>query len=122
VTKLNHSTDNPAPLEAFGDGCYNTVVRFLKVFLLRDNKHLPASYESVYNACRTVVTVSGKGDGLYDNLRMSLEKCAGELGKELLNEKRRGVKWVVAFNEICAWFGAKVVSVVACPRFEVLMK
>lgn len=107
-------TDKPLPpykLDEFADQCLNTVDSFLRAFLVRDNKLLPASYEAVYQACRTVVVSAGRGEALYSRLKQTLEKCVRDLSKELLAGNEKGVRWIVPFNEVCVWFERRVVSV-----------
>jgi hypothetical protein len=47
---------------------------------------------------------------LYDQVRMQLERCVGELAQDLGDKKEKGVQWIVPFNEVCAWFEGRVVS------------
>lgn len=97
-------------MDEFADRCYDTVDSFLRAFLVRDNKTLPATYEAVYQACRIVVLNAGKGEALYNKLKQTIEKCVRDLAKELLGERQKGVKWIAPFIEICVWFEGRVVS------------
>ncbi|OCH94183.1 Cullin-domain-containing protein [Obba rivulosa] len=64
---------------------------------------LPATYEQVYRACRTVVCVYGQGDTLFETVKLELEKCVNNLANGLLQDKR-----LDAFIETCAWFEKQI--------------
>jgi len=70
-----------------------------------------SSYENVFTACRMIVSTTKNSGDLYDQVRMQLERCVGELAQDLGDKKEKGVQWVKPFNEICAWFEGRVVSV-----------
>lgn len=55
-------------------------------------------------------TTKNSGD-LYDQVKMQLERCVGELAQDLGDKKEKGVQWIKPFNEICEWFEGRVVSV-----------
>ncbi|KAI0727582.1 Cullin-4B [Fomitopsis betulina] len=88
-----------------GDKDFGLVTRSVRVLL---NKHgsepIPAAYEYIYRACRSVVDVYNRGEGLYETVKLELEKCVGSLAKELLQDKAGEVEWLLKFNETCAWF------------------
>lgn len=72
--------------------------------LLRDN------YETIYTACRAVVTAAHLGEGLYVHVKQEFERCVGTLARSLIDEGRQGVQWLVSFNDTCKWFEQQVVS------------
>ena len=74
----------------------------------RDN--LPVAYEYIYRACRSVVDVYNRGEGLCETLKLELEKCVGSLAKELMQAKAGEVEWLLTFNETCAWFEKQTVG------------
>ncbi|KZT68852.1 Cullin-domain-containing protein [Daedalea quercina L-15889] len=98
-TPIKPSTGGP------GDKDFALATRSVRVLLDKhDRDGLPVAYEYVYRACRSVVDVYNRGEGLYENVRLELEKCVGTLAKELLQVKAEEVEWLVSFNETCAWF------------------
>ena len=58
-----------------------------------------------------MVSVTKDSGDLYDQVKMQLERCVGELAQELGDRKEKGVQWIKPFNETCAWFEERVVSV-----------
>ena len=81
------------------------------MLLKRDSDEtLPSPYEGIYAACRYVVTVSGKGEGLYDTLRLELEQSVGRLANDLTATAEKGMNWIATFVKTCQWFERRVVS------------
>ena len=78
--------------------------------LLDAKSKLPATYAAIYSACRAVVCEAKRGEGLYDNLKLSLEQCAGRIATYLLSLDAPPVEWLVPFVEQCEWFAKQVVS------------
>ncbi|KAJ3485804.1 hypothetical protein NLI96_g4680 [Meripilus lineatus] len=78
--------------------------------LLTNNSHekLPGTYERIFNACRTVVSVAQKGEGLYENLKIEVERCNNELARVLKGDTRNGVEWLVALVEASEWYEKRV--------------
>lgn len=70
---------------------------------------IPSSYEGIYAACRSVVTVSNKGEGLYGTLTMELEQSVGRLAIDLTTSAEEGMNWIVEFVKVCQWFELNVV-------------
>ena len=70
---------------------------------------IPSSYEGIYTACRSVVTVSNKGEGLYDALRIELEQSVGRLANDLTTGAEKGMNWITEFVKVCRWFESRVV-------------
>ncbi|KAH9836648.1 Cullin-domain-containing protein [Rhodofomes roseus] len=88
-----------------GDKDFALVTRSVRALLDKQNKDgLPVAYEYIYRACRSAVDVYNRGEGLYENVKLELEKCVGSLAKELLQNTAGKVEWLLDFNEICAWF------------------
>lgn len=54
--------------------------------------------------------MSDKGEGLYENVKLELERCVGSLARELLQDSQDGVQWLISFIESCAWFEKQAVS------------
>lgn len=67
-------------------------------------------YETVYQACRSIICVLGMGEGLHSNLRIALEKCVDRIVAELGENKSDGVAWLSSFVETCDWFEKHIVS------------
>lgn len=87
------------------------VRRCLQIILTRDNPdNLRTTYEGIYSACRSIVTVSNKGEGLYGTIKMELEKSANRLAKGLTEFTDEGMNWIVEFVKVCQWFEKQVVS------------
>lgn len=94
-----------------GDAQFALVRRCIRTILTRNSSEtLPATYEGIYTACRSIVTVSNKGEGLYGCLKMELEQCVGRLSKELTETTVEGMEWITHFVRVCQWFEAQVVS------------
>lgn len=72
---------------------------------------LPGTYERIFSACRNVVFFAKKGEGLYENLRVEVERCTLELARVLRHDARTGVEWCKAFIEASEWYQKRVVSI-----------
>ncbi|KAJ7899955.1 Cullin-4B [Mycena olivaceomarginata] len=68
-----------------------------------DTNTLPPS-EAIYSECFSVVCVSNTGEGLYEDLKVELEKAVISLRQELLVTPKPPPKFV----ETCQWFEDKV--------------
>jgi len=119
--------DKPAPLVGqYTSECYSLVTRFLRYYLTKPRSLVPAltpppnsSFENIFTACRTIVSATKDPGDLYDQVKMQLERCVGELAQDLSDKKEKGVQWIKPFNETCLWFEGRVVSVdQIIPRFE----
>ena len=100
----------PTP-ESQIDADYGLVRRAVRILLSPgENSPLPATLERISSACRAVVNEAGKGEGLYDIVKLELERCVGTMGKMLETESRKSVEWLVPFTEACAWYEKQVVS------------
>jgi cullin-4 len=71
---------------------------------------LPASYEGIYNACRSVVTISHLGHDLHDILKLELEKSIGNLANELHSSAENDTTWIISFNETFKWLEEQIVG------------
>ena len=111
--------DKPMPLVGqYTTECYSLITRFLRYYLVKPRPHAPvlppppnSSFENIFSACRTIVAVMKDSGDLHDQVKMQLERCVGELAQDLGDKKEKGVKWIKPFNETCAWFEGRVVSV-----------
>ncbi|OBZ79494.1 Cullin-4 [Grifola frondosa] len=96
-------------VESRGDSDFALVRRCVRVLLTKDgDDKLPATYEQIYRTCKSVVCDHGKGEGLYENVKLELEKCVGALASSLLRDGRGSVSWLIPFIESCAWFEKQV--------------
>jgi cullin-4 len=71
---------------------------------------IPATYEGIYNTCRSVIMVSHLGDKLYDILRIELEQSIARLSKSLTESTETETKWITTFNKALKWFDGQIVS------------
>jgi cullin-4 len=109
--------DKPAPLVGqYTSECYTLITRFLRYYLTKPRSlgavlapPPDSSFENTFAACRTVVSATKDSGDLYDQVRMQLERCVGELAQNLSDKKEKGVQWIKPFNETCAWFEGRVV-------------
>lgn len=86
------------------------IKRCLKVILTRDSDETcPCTNEVMYAACRSIVTVLNKGEGLYDTLKMELERSVARLATDLTASSETGINWIVEFVKVCKWFESRVV-------------
>ncbi|OSD05750.1 Cullin-domain-containing protein [Trametes coccinea BRFM310] len=98
----------PTP-DAVKEADYTLVRRTIRMLVTPgETGTLPATYDRIYRACRAAVTEAGKGEGLYDAVKMELERCVGTIERTLANESRKSVEWLVPFTEACAWFDKQV--------------
>lgn len=71
---------------------------------------IPATYEGIYNTCRSVIMVSDLGDKLYDILRIELVQSIARLSKILTESTETETKWITTFNKALKWFDDQIVS------------
>jgi cullin-4 len=92
------------------DGSFALVRRCLRILLTRESSEVvPYTYEAIYAACRSIVTVSKLGEGLYGTLKMELEQSVGRLASDLTVAVETGMNWIVEFVRVCQWFEIHVV-------------
>ena len=94
-------------IERHFDADFALLKRSLTV-LFSPGQHLPGSYERIYSACR--VCVVHRGEGLFDALKIEVEKCVVDVAKRLQSDPKQGVQWLNTFVEACEWFEGQVVS------------
>ncbi|KAI0700482.1 Cullin-domain-containing protein [Cytidiella melzeri] len=95
-----------APVISRSPNLYESQFNILRgsIRALLDNTHvggLPASHQQLYTACRAVVCEAQRGEGLYENVKISLEQCVG---------RTSGAQWLQPFVEACEWFEKRVQS------------
>ena len=122
--------DKPAPLAGqYTSECHSLITRFLRYYLTKPrplgavhpqppNPPPNSSYETIFSAWRTIVSATKNSGDLYDQVRMQLERCVGELAQDLGDKKEKGVQWIKPFNDICEWFEGRVVSGLGDPPFR----
>lgn len=93
----------------------NLLRRCIRVILTRNpnpaTDTLPLSYEAIYNTCRSLVTVSNRGDELYNFLEVELEKTIGGTSKWLATDiEERDTEWLDCFNKVMTWLEKQIVS------------
>nr|VWP01822.1 Glutamyl-tRNA synthetase (EC [Ganoderma boninense] len=97
-------TSNPAKNDD-----YLLVKRTISILLTRhEDKPLPATYDRIYRACRAAVDEAGKGEGLYDAMKIALEQCVNNLVEELNKDPRKSAEWLVPFTNVCEWYEKQV--------------
>ncbi|KAG1746967.1 Cullin family-domain-containing protein [Suillus lakei] len=82
--------------------------RSIRTLLEKGSVDLSTTYEGVYTACRGVVCIAGRGEGLYAMLKAEIHKCVNRLAEELEKTNKEGVEWIGQFVETCAWFEGQV--------------
>ncbi|KAF8879952.1 Cullin-4B [Infundibulicybe gibba] len=93
-----------------GSEPFALVKRCISIILTKDTTDvLPATYEGIYNACRAVVTVANNGEGLYQALKLELEKSMGRTAKELSEASAAdGIDYITYFVSLCEWFESEI--------------
>ncbi|KAH9850620.1 Cullin-domain-containing protein [Lenzites betulinus] len=95
--------------ESASEADYALVRRTIRMLLTPgENGVLPATYDRISRACNAAVSETGKGEGLYDAVKMELERCVGVVERGLVSDARKGAEWLVPFTEACAWFEKEV--------------
>ncbi|KAF8907718.1 Cullin-4B [Gymnopilus junonius] len=87
------------------------VRRSIKALLSRDPgpiDMIPATYEGIYNACRSLVTVSHRGEDVYNGLKIELEQSISQLSRSLTNSTEKDTVWIASFNNALKWFEGEV--------------
>ncbi|PSS22629.1 hypothetical protein PHLCEN_2v3056 [Hermanssonia centrifuga] len=102
-----------APVKRFPESAYDSeyklCIRAIRVLLTRENpESLPGTYEKIYSACRAVVCAAQKGEGLYEHLKLEIERCIGNLQRKLVEDGSKDVEWLCPFTESCNWFAKQV--------------
>ncbi|OJT08512.1 Cullin-4 [Trametes pubescens] len=88
---------------------YALVRRTIRILLTPGGPSaLPATYDRIARACCSAVSQGGKGEGLYEAVKMELERCVGVVERSLGDEARKGAEWLVPFTDACAWFEKQV--------------
>ncbi|KAG1814325.1 Cullin family-domain-containing protein [Suillus subaureus] len=90
------------------DNLFVRLSRSIRALLEKGSDELSTTYEGVYTACRSVVCVAGRGEGLYEMLKVEIHKCVNRLAEELEKTNKEGVEWVGQFVETCTWFEGQV--------------
>ena len=86
--------------------------RCIRIVLTKEHPEIiTTTYEAIYNACRSIVVVSDKGEGLYDTLKLELERCTVRLCKVLGQLDIKGMEWITYFVKVCEWFNTQTVSI-----------
>lgn len=97
------------------DAQYNLVKASVRI-LLNDPGELPASYDKIFSACRAVVCEANRGEGLYENVKMSLEQCVGRMYNQVYSLEVSSTDRLRPFVENCEWFEGRVVCVLLTTR------
>ena len=115
---LRRGTKVDSESEGIWTGYFNNIRYCIRTILTRGaSENLPLSYEEIYTACRFLVCISNKGEGLYETFKMEMEQSLSRLAIELLiTEKRTGIKWINAFVDGSKWFEQQVVSLLVHPH------
>ncbi|KIK46093.1 hypothetical protein CY34DRAFT_800793 [Suillus luteus UH-Slu-Lm8-n1] len=97
-----------AALNKVYDNLFVRLTRSIRALLEKGSDELSTTYEGVYTACRGIVCVAGRGEGLYETLKAEIHKCVNRLAEELEKTNKEGVEWIGHFVETCAWFEGQV--------------
>jgi hypothetical protein len=73
-------------------------------------ERLPATYEGIYTACRSLVCISDSGEMLFNNLKKEVDQCMTRLSRILGTSESSPVEWIKVFTDVCQWFETQVVS------------
>jgi cullin-4 len=90
------------------DNLFARLSRSIRALLEKGSDELSTTYEGIYTACRGVVCIAGRGEGLYEMLKVEIHKCVNRLAEELEKTNKEGVEWIGQFVETCAWFEGQV--------------
>ncbi|KAG2129711.1 Cullin family-domain-containing protein [Suillus bovinus] len=90
------------------DSLYVRLARSIRALLEKGSGELGTTYEGVYTACRGIVCIAGRGEGLYEMLKAEIHRCVNRLAEELEKTNKDGVEWIGQFVETCAWFERQV--------------
>lgn len=89
------------------------IVRRAVMAILSERKHynpLSSTYEQIYNACRVVVTISGRGEDLYDVLEKELQKSLTRSINEIRQSPGSSLSLLSLLSEICGWYETQFAS------------
>ncbi|KAF8637776.1 hypothetical protein AX17_002585 [Amanita inopinata Kibby_2008] len=111
------ATPGPIRIQVFGDyvekpapeGAQSALLRrCIRIILTREHPEvIKTTHEAIYSACRSIVVVANKGEGLYSTLKLELEQCVGQLSGILCGLSVKGIDWIVQFVSVCEWFGTQ---------------
>ncbi|KAG5638980.1 hypothetical protein H0H81_008200 [Sphagnurus paluster] len=97
---------------ANGDTEFALLKRTIRTILTQQSEEsLPASYAGIYSACRSVVTVCNRGEGLYGILRIELEQSVGRIANSLTSSiipPGQSMQWVVELVKACTWYAKQI--------------
>ncbi|KAF5364006.1 hypothetical protein D9756_000828 [Leucocoprinus leucothites] len=92
-----------------GDKEFALLRHCIRIILKPDQDVLmPTTNHSIYCACRTVVSIAKRGEGLYDVLQMELEKCVNTLVGTCTRGDKEPIDWITYFVTTCAWFETRI--------------
>ncbi|KAI0785913.1 Cullin family-domain-containing protein [Abortiporus biennis] len=98
----------PNPTHIY-DPEFALVKRSIRVLLsFGSNEPLPASYQKVHTSCRASVVLGQKGEGLYEALKLELERCLSDISRVLRGNDKSGIAWLAVFIEACSWFEKQI--------------
>ncbi|KAJ3517835.1 hypothetical protein NLJ89_g253 [Agrocybe chaxingu] len=119
-SKVAKKTDGPIQIRIIGEHSAQApqgrkqlelLRRSIRSILTRNDslrEPLPATYEGIYQACRSVVTVSHLGGDLYDILKMLLHQNIRQLSIELPHDSL-WKDYITTFNKALDWFEKQIV-------------
>lgn len=89
----------------------NLLKRTIRTILTEEHPEpLATSNERIYTACRIVVCVSGRGQGLFDTLRIELEQYVARLARSLSSQKEQDPsKWIMHVVRDSSYFTSRIV-------------
>lgn len=71
---------------------------------------LPATYEGIFTACRSIVTIAHLGHDLYNILRRELELSISQISREMALSTEKDTTWIASFNKVFSWLEKQIVS------------
>ncbi|PPQ84539.1 hypothetical protein CVT25_007609 [Psilocybe cyanescens] len=96
---------------ASGEKQLHLLRRCIKTILTREpgpHDIIPATYEHIYNTCRSIVTVFDSGEQLYNILKFELQQSIGQMSRSLLMSSEKDTAWISSLNAAFKWLETQI--------------